>query len=309
MGLSNRTLGPLLGPTLRSALNPTLGAGGGGGMGAAEPTLPDAPTIGVAVAGVESADVAFTANGDGGSAITSFTATPTYPQASTFDPSYAGNGDLVFSVGNTVVTKGNGTSGGSARALLPMAASGKGALDIIFTFSGDVEPTLELYFGDDPDAYDLLCQIDKNGDGASTDEQVASGLGAVATGGHRRVLIDRAAGKVFVGNGSAIAGDPEAGTGEAFVVAPGAQVWFGVSLTGTNAGSATVSGSYSSGSYPTWLMRKPNAGLAATGPSSPINVPGLNSSLSYTFTVHATNAVGDSAESAASNAVTPDPVP
>ena len=46
-------------------------------------------------------------------------------------------------------------------------------------------------------------------------------------------------------------------------------------------------------------------GLTATGASSPLTVSGLTSGTAYTFTVHATNAAGNSPESAASNSVTP----
>lgn len=46
-------------------------------------------------------------------------------------------------------------------------------------------------------------------------------------------------------------------------------------------------------------------GITATGASSPINVTGLTNGTAYTFTVRATNAIGNSAESAASNSVTP----
>ncbi len=46
------------------------------------------------------------------------------------------------------------------------------------------------------------------------------------------------------------------------------------------------------------------SGITASGASSPIQVDGL-AAVEYTFTVHATNAEGNSAESAASNAVTP----
>jgi hypothetical protein len=49
--------------------------------------------------------------------------------------------------------------------------------------------------------------------------------------------------------------------------------------------------------------------ITASGVASPITVTGLTNGTAYTFTVHATNVVGDSAESAPSNAVTPSGLP
>jgi len=50
-------------------------------------------------------------------------------------------------------------------------------------------------------------------------------------------------------------------------------------------------------------------GKTATGPASPLTVTGLTNGTSYTFTVIATNANGNSAPSAPSNAVTPGAAP
>ena len=52
-----------------------------------------------------------------------------------------------------------------------------------------------------------------------------------------------------------------------------------------------------------------NGGQTATGTASPIVVTGLTDLDEYTFTVHATNSVGNSPESAASSQVAPGGVP
>jgi hypothetical protein len=64
---------------------------------------------------------------------------------------------------------------------------------------------------------------------------------------------------------------------------------------GSNGGSAITG--YTATSTP--------GGITGTGTTSPISVSGLTNGTAYTFTVHATNAIGNSAESAASNSVTP----
>jgi len=88
-------------------------------------------------------------------------------------------------------------------------------------------------------------------------------------------------------NVTAVAGDTEAIVGWDAPASDGGATITGYTVTSTPGGiTATVDG----------------ATLTAT-------VPGLTNGAAYTFTVHATNSVGDSDESAASNAVTPNAVP
>jgi hypothetical protein len=76
-------------------------------------------------------------------------------------------------------------------------------------------------------------------------------------------------------------------------------------LSGSTVNVAFTASSNSNGSPITsYTATSTPGGITATGTTSPINVSGLSASTSYTFTVHANNTVGSSAESAASNSVT-----
>ena len=72
-------------------------------------------------------------------------------------------------------------------------------------------------------------------------------------------------------------------------------------ITFTAAASGAAATSFTATSSP--------GGYTATGSSSPLTVTGLQSATAYTFVVKATNAVGDSSNSSASNSITATTVP
>jgi len=81
----------------------------------------------------------------------------------------------------------------------------------------------------------------------------------------------------------------------------------GTATGGNASASVTFTAPSSDGGSPItgYRVTSTPSGITATGSASPITITGLANGTSYTFTVAAQNAVGYSAESAASNSVTP----
>jgi hypothetical protein len=92
----------------------------------------------------------------------------------------------------------------------------------------------------------------------------------------------------------------------AAATAPGAPT-IGTATAGNASASVafTAPGSTGGSAITGYTVTSTPGGFTGTGTASPISVAGLTNGSAYTFTVHATNAIGNSAESAASNSVTP----
>lgn len=90
------------------------------------------------------------------------------------------------------------------------------------------------------------------------------------------------------------------------VTVPGAPA-IGTATAGNTTASVAFTAPGSTGGSPILDYRATSSpgGIQVTGAVSPINVTGLTNGTPYTFTVQARNAIGFSADSAASNSVTP----
>ena len=79
----------------------------------------------------------------------------------------------------------------------------------------------------------------------------------------------------------------------------------GTATAGVESASVTFTPSVSGEEATSFRVISTPGSVTATGSSSPINVTGLTAGVSYTFTVRASNLIGNSSESSASNSVVP----
>ena len=102
------------------------------------------------------------------------------------------------------------------------------------------------------------------------------------------------------------ASDSVTPTGSAGPTVPDAPT-IGTATAGNGSASVTFTppGSDGGSTITGYTATSSPGSITGTGSASPLTVSGLTNGNAYTFTVHATNAIGNSAESAASNSVTP----
>ncbi len=242
------------------------------------------------------------------------TADPSWnPNADQFVHSLALDGTSVFAGGSFA------NVGGQARAgLVKLSTTGTGAVDA--TWAPGVNAMVEalaadgggyLYVGGGFTsvggvARDNIARVSTTGIGS-----VDSGWNPAADGSVVALLVESASRLHVGGYFRNIAGQPWAGyVVLASLSVPGAPT-IGTATAGNAQASVAFTAPASDGGSPItgYTVTSNPGGLTGSGTGSPITVTGLTNGTAYTFTVTATNAVGTSAPSAASNSVTPATIP
>jgi len=275
--------------------------------------LPGAPTNVGATAGDGQASVSFTAPAsDGGSAITSYTVTsspggltatcassPCVVTGLTNGTAYTFTAQATNAIGASAASSASPavTPLGAPSAPSVTATVGDGQVTVSFAAPGNGGSSITGY------------QVSTDGGATwstlSTTETGGTVTGTVTglTNGTTYSVQVRAVNAQGVGSAS----PPESVTPATVPDSP-----TGVSATrGDNSATVTFTAPSSTGGSAilAYTVTADPGGLTASCPSSPCTISGLVNGTSYTFTVHATNTQGDSAESNASGAVTPATVP
>ncbi|HPH92255.1 MAG TPA: fibronectin type III domain-containing protein [Ferruginibacter sp.] len=283
------------------------------------PTVPDAPGIGTVTAGNGQATVPFTAPvSNGGSAITSYTATST-PGGFTGTVNQSGDGSIVVSglsngtayTFTVTATNGIGTSAPSNPSNSVTPATVPDAPTIGTATAGDGQATVSFIAPVFNGGADITSYTATSSPGGFTGFVNQAGSGSIIVPGLTNgtpytftVTATNSAGTSSASSASnsitpasvpdaPIVGTATAGNGQASI---------DFTAPSFDGGSAIIS--YTATSTPGGITGSVNQSGSGT-----ITVTGLSNGTAYTFTVTATNAIGTSTASAASNSVTPVTIP
>jgi uncharacterized protein (TIGR02145 family) len=273
-------------------------------------SVPGAPTIGTATKGNAQATVTFTVpSNNGGSAITGYTVTSnpgSITATGTASPiivtGLANGTAYTFSVTAANAT-GSGTPSSASNSVIPSTVPGaptigtatKGNAQAVVAFTAPASNGGSAISG-----YTVTSSpggIVKTG---TTSPLTVTGLTngtaytftVIATNANGNSLASSASNSVTP---STVPGAPTIGT----AVKGNAQATIAFTAPTSNGGSAITG----------YTVTSSPGGFTTTGSSSPITVSGLTNGSTYTFTVIATNANGNSIASSASNSVVPSTVP
>jgi hypothetical protein len=274
-------------------------------------TVPGAPTIGTATAGNGQATCSFTPPAsDGGSPITSYILVASPGGAST-----SGAGSPLTLTGLTngtaytfrvkaVNAVGESALSAASNSVTPTGATVPSAPNIGTATAGDAQATV------------TFTPPGSNGGSTITSYTVTSSPGNLTVTGAASPLtvtgLTNGTAYTFrVHATNAIGSGPQSSpsnsvTPTAAPGLPGAPT-IGTATAGNTTASVTFSAPGSDGGSPIldYTVISTPGNKTVTGAGSPLVVPGLTNGTSYTFKVHARNAVGNGPQSASSNAVTP----
>jgi uncharacterized protein (TIGR02145 family) len=276
-------------------------------------TVPNAPTGVMPVAGNAQATVSFTTpSSDGGSAITGYTVTAN-SGSSTVTAMGTTTSIIVTGLTNgtpytfTVVATnavGNSVPSAASTAVTPTAPTVPGAPTGVMAAAGNAQATVSFTVPSSDGGSAItgytVTSSPVGGTGTGTGTMITvTGL-TNGTSYTFSVVATNAVGSSSPGVSSAVtpATVPDAPTiGSAVRGNAQAIVSF---TTPSSTGGSAITG---------YTVTSSPAGGTGTGTGTPITVTGLTNGTEYTFTVVATNVVGNSSASVASNAVTPATVP
>ena len=262
-------------------------------------TAPDAPTIGTATAGNESASVSFTAPANNGDAtITSYTVTSSpggFTGTGTSSPITVTG--LTNGTSYTFTVTATNSAGTSAASAASNSVTPKASQTITFANPGaqnfDTSPILTA----SSDSSLTVTFTSKTPDVCTI---TSGGALTFLKAGTAAIVAHQA------GNDSFLPAEDVEQSFDVNAVAPGAPA-IGTATAGNKEATVSFTAPASTGGLDItkYTVTSNPGGFTATGTLSPITVTGLTNGTSYTFTVTATNGVDTGAASAASNSVTP----
>ncbi|MBB1270818.1 S-layer family protein, partial [Shewanella sp. SR44-3] len=267
------------------------------------PVVPGAPTIGAATAGDGQASVSFTApTNTGGAAITAYTVTSS---PGGFTASGAGSPLTVTGLTNgtayTFSVTATNSSGISTASSASNSTTPKAAQVITFANPGaqnfGTTPTLSA------SATSSLTPIFTS---STTDvcTVTSGGLLSFITTGTCTISANEAGSDSYL---------PAAQVSQSFsvnaVVASAPTAATATAGDGQASVSFTAPANNGGAAITAYTVTSNPGGFTATGAASPLTVTGLTNGVAYTFNVTATNVIGTSAASVASNSVTPNEPP